>query len=262
MNVQDFTRKKLAGERISMVTCYDAWSARLIAGSDIDSVLVGDSLAMVVYGHDTTLPVDTATMAAHTAAVRRGAPDKFIIGDMPFLSCRRGRDLAVENAGQLMQAGANAVKLEGAAGNIETIAYLVESGIPVMGHLGLTPQSVHQLGGFRVQGRGDEAAERLKRQAIELQEAGCFSLVLEAMPAAVAGEVTGALAIPSIGIGAGADTDGQVLVLHDLLGFNTDFRPKFVRTWMDGSGGVQNALQAFHREVREGSFPGEAECYS
>jgi 3-methyl-2-oxobutanoate hydroxymethyltransferase len=201
-------------------------------------------------------------MATHTAAVRRGAPDKFIVGDMPFLSFRRGRDHAAKNAGKLMQAGANAVKLEGAAGNIETVAWLVESGIPVMGHLGLTPQSVHQLGGFRVQGRGDEAAERLMQEAIALQQAGCFSLVLEAMPADVASQVTASLQIPTIGIGAGADTDGQVLVLHDLLGFNTDFRPKFVRTWMDGADNVNQALDAFHRAVRDGSFPNDAESYS
>jgi 3-methyl-2-oxobutanoate hydroxymethyltransferase len=224
-------------------------------------VLVGDSLAMVVYGHDTTLPVDTDTMAAHTAAVRRGAPGAFIIGDMPFISYRRGRDAAVENAGKLMRAGANAVKLEGAAGNVDTVAWLVESGIPVMGHLGLTPQSVHQLGGFRVQGRGEEAATRLKREALELQQAGCFSLVLEAMPAEVAADVTSALDIPTIGIGAGPDTDGQVLVLHDLLGFNTEFRPKFVRTWMDGAASIQQALQGFHAAVTDGSFPAEEECY-
>jgi 3-methyl-2-oxobutanoate hydroxymethyltransferase len=262
MNVQDFIMRKRRGERISMVTCYDAWSARLIADTAIDCVLVGDSLAMVVYGHDTTLPADSAMMAAHTAAVRRGAPEAFIIGDMPFLSYRGGIESAVENAGLLMQAGANAVKLEGAAGNVETVRYLVESGIPVMGHLGLTPQSVHQLGGFRVQGRGDEAAARLRAEALQLQEAGCFSIVLEAMPAAVANDVSEALAIPTIGIGAGPGTDGQVLVLHDLLGFNTEFRPKFVRTWMDGAGQVRAALDGFHEAVLDGSFPAEAECYS
>ena len=262
MNVQDFITKKRRGERISMVTCYDAWSARLIADTAIDCVLVGDSLAMVVYGHDTTLPADSALMAAHTAAVRRGAPEAFIVGDMPFLSCRGGIERAVENAGLLMQAGANAVKLEGAAGNVETVRYLVESGIPVMGHLGLTPQSVHQLGGFRVQGRGDEAAARLRGEALQLQEAGCFSVVLEAMPAAVANDVSEALAIPTIGIGAGPGTDGQVLVLHDLLGFNTEFRPKFVRTWMDGAGQVRAALDGFHEAVVDGSFPAEPECYS
>lgn len=262
MNVQDFTRKKQNGERISMVTCYDAWSAKLIAGTDVDCILVGDSLAMVVYGHETTLPIDTDTMAAHTAAVRRGAPDAFIIGDMPFLSYRRGLEDAVENAGKLMRAGAQAVKLEGAAGNLETVRYLVESGIPVMGHLGLTPQSVHQLGGFRVQGRSDEAATRLKRQALELQTAGCFSIVLEATLDPVAKEISKALTVPTIGIGAGPGTDGQVLVLHDMLGFNTDFQPKFVRTWMEGADSVQNALQAFHKEVVDGSFPNEVECYS
>lgn len=262
MNVQDFIAKKRRGERISMVTCYDAWSARLIAGTAIDCMLVGDSLAMVVHGHDTTLPADSAMMAAHTAAVRRGAPEAFVIGDMPFLSYRGGIERAVENAGLLMQAGANAVKLEGAAGNVETVRYLVESGIPVMGHLGLTPQSVHQLGGFRVQGRGEEAAARLRSEALQLQEAGCFAIVLEAMPAALAHDVSEALAIPTIGIGAGPGTDGQVLVLHDLLGFNTEFRPKFVRTWMDGAGRVRAALDGFHEAVVDGSFPAEEECYS
>jgi 3-methyl-2-oxobutanoate hydroxymethyltransferase len=262
VKVQDFTLMKQRGERISMVTCYDAWSAKLIARTDIDCVLVGDSLAMVVYGHETTLPVNTETMAAHTEAVRRGAPDKFIIGDMPFLSYRRGRNMAVEAAGKLMQAGANAVKLEGAAGNLDTVAHLVESGIPVMGHLGLTPQSVHQLGGLRVQGRGNGAAQQLQQQAIELQQAGCFAIVLEVVPAPVAATVTQALEIPTIGIGAGAQTDGQVLVLHDLLGFNADFNPKFLRTWMDGADNVFDALQTYHREVSEGSFPGEQESYS
>ena len=262
MIIQDFIARKQRGERISMVTCYDAWSARLIAGTAIDCVLVGDSLAMVVYGHDTTLPADTEMMAAHTAAVRRGAPDAFIVGDLPFLSYRGGLERAVANAGLLMQAGANAVKLEGAAGNVETVRYLVESGIPVMGHLGLTPQSVHQLGGFRVQGRGDEAAARLRDEALKLQEAGCFSIVLEAMPAAVAADVSTALAIPTVGIGAGPGTDGQVLVLHDLLGFNTQFRPKFVRTWMDGAESVRAALNGFHAAVADGSFPAETECYS
>jgi 3-methyl-2-oxobutanoate hydroxymethyltransferase len=262
VRIQDFARRKADGVPITMVTCYDAWSAKLISRTDIDCVLVGDSLAMVVYGHETTLPADIETMAAHTAAVRRGAPDTFIVGDMPFLSYRKGRNLAVENAGKLMHSGANAVKLEGAAGNLDTVAHLVESGIPVMGHLGLTPQSVHQLGGMRVQGRGNGAAEQLKKQALELQKAGCFSLVLELVPSHVSAEVTSTLQIPTIGIGAGVETDGQVLVLHDLLGFNEGFHPKFLRTWMDGAGNVQDALQAFHREVCEGTFPGNKESYA
>jgi 3-methyl-2-oxobutanoate hydroxymethyltransferase len=261
MKIQDFARRKREGVPISMVTCYDSWSAALIADTDIDCVLVGDSLAMVIYGHDTTLPASVDTMAAHTAAVRRGMPDKFLIGDLPFLSYRKGLDIAVENVGRLMTAGANAVKLEGANGNIDLIHHLVESGVPVMGHLGLTPQSVHQLGGFRVQGRDEEAATRLVEQARELQRAGCFSLVLEAVPAAVAAEVTRALEIPTIGIGAGPEVDGQVLVLQDLLGVNTAFRPKFVRTWMDGSTLIRDALQAYHRDVRSRTFPNGEESY-
>ncbi len=262
MIVQDFANRKREGVPISMVTCYDAWSAALIADTDIDCVLVGDSLAMVVYGHDTTLPVDIDTMAAHTAAVRRGAPKKFLIGDMPFLSFRRGLESSVDNVAKLMRAGAQAVKLEGAEGNLELIRHLVESGVPVMGHLGLTPQSVHRLGGFKVQARGAEAAARLLEHGRQLEEAGCFALVLEAVPAGVAEEVTKTLAIPTVGIGAGAAVDGQVLVLQDLLGVNTAFRPKFVRTWMDGSTLIREALQAYHRDVTARAFPNGEESYS
>lgn len=261
MKIQDFAIKKRHGVPISMVTCYDAWSAGLIAETDIDCVLVGDSLAMVVYGHETTLPVEIDTMAAHTAAVRRGAPDTFLIGDMPFLSYRGGLDSAMDNVAKLMRAGAQAVKLEGAAGNTELIHHLVESGVPVMGHLGLTPQSVHQLGGFKVQARDDEAASALIEQALELERVGCFALVLEAVPGAVAAKVTAALEIPTIGIGAGSHVDGQVLVLHDLLGITTAFRPKFVRTWLDGSTLIREALQAYHRDVTDGSFPNGEESY-
>lgn len=261
MKVQDFSRKKSAGVPISMVTCYDSWSATLIADTDIDCVLVGDSLAMVIYGHETTLPASIDTMAAHTAAVRRGMPEKFLIGDLPFLSYRKGLEVAVENVQKLMTAGANAVKLEGAEGNLELIRHLVESGVPVMGHLGLTPQSVHQLGGFTVQARGDEAATKLAEHALELQRAGCFSLVLEAVPAEVGAEVTKTLEIPTIGIGAGPEVDGQVLVLQDLLGVTTAFRPKFVRTWMDGSTLIRDALQAYHRDVTSRAFPNGEESY-
>ena len=261
MKVQDFSRKKREGVPISMVTCYDSWSAALIAETDIDCVLVGDSLAMVIYGHETTLPASIDIMAAHTAAVRRGMPDKFLIGDLPFLSYRKGLEIAVENVQKLMTAGANAVKLEGAEGNLDLIRHLVESGVPVMGHLGLTPQSVHRLGGFKVQARGNEAAARLLEQAVELQQAGCFSLVLEAVPAEVASEVTKTLEIPTIGIGAGPEVDGQVLVLQDLLGVNTAFKPKFVRTWMDGSTLIRDALQAYHHDVTSRTFPNGEESY-
>ena len=224
-------------------------------------MLVGDSLAMVVYGHDTTIPADIETMAAHTAAVRRGMPGKFLVGDLPFLSYRKGLDIAVENVAKLMKAGANAVKLEGAAGNIELVRHLVESGVPVMGHLGLTPQSVHQLGGFKVQARDDEAAALLVEQALALESAGCFAVVLEAVPTEVAARATEALTIPTIGIGAGSKVDGQVLVLQDLLGVNTAFRPRFVRTWMDGSTLIRDALQAYHRDVTSGAFPNGDESY-
>ncbi len=261
MIVQSFVDKKREGVPISMVTCYDSWSAALIAETDIDCVLVGDSLAMVVYGHDTTLPVDIDTMAAHTAAVRRGMPKKFLIGDMPFLSYRKGLEVAMSNVGKLMNAGANAVKLEGANGNVELVRHIVESGVPVMGHLGLTPQSVHQLGGFKVQARDEGEAAALVEQALALERAGSFALVLEAVPAAVAAEVTRALEITTIGIGAGPDVGGQVLVLQDLLGVNTAFRPKFVRTWMDGSNLIREAVQAYHEDVTSGSFPNSRESY-
>jgi 3-methyl-2-oxobutanoate hydroxymethyltransferase len=261
MNVQDFLTRKRDGVPVSMVTCYDSWSAALIAETDVDCVLVGDSLAMVVYGHDTTLPADMRAMVAHTAAVRRGGPQLFIIGDMPFLSYRKGLTVAMDNIGALMRAGANAVKLEGADGNLELVQHAVESGVPIMGHLGLTPQSVNQLGGFRVQGRGDTAAARLVKQAVALEEAGCFALVLEAVPAPLAGEVTDRLQIPTIGIGAGPQVDGQVLVLQDLLGLTTTFRPKFVRTWMDGAGMIRHALRAYHRDVVSGAFPNGEESY-
>ncbi len=261
MIIQDFQEKKDNRVPISMVTCYDSWSAALIAETEIDCVLVGDSLAMVVYGHDSTIPVSVGTMAAHTAAVRRGMPEGFIIGDLPFLSYRKGLEQAMDSVGSIMSAGANAVKLEGAAGNVELVAHIVESGVPVMGHLGLTPQSVHQLGGFKVQARGEGAAEKLRNQALALAGAGCFALVLEAIPAKVAAEVSRALTIPTIGIGAGPDVDGQVLVLQDLLGVNTSFRPKFVRTWMDGSTLIREALDAYHRDVTSGQFPNGRESY-
>ena len=261
MIIQDFLKKKRDGVAISMVTCYDSWSAALIAQTDIDCVLVGDSLAMVIYGHENTLPMNTETMAAHTAAVRRGLPEKFLIGDLPFLSYRKGLENAMTNVEKLMQAGANAVKLEGAEGNIDLVRHIVESGVPVMGHLGLTPQSLHQLGGFRVQGRGEGAAAKLREQALALEEAGCFSLVLEAIPGEVAAEVSTSLSIPAIGIGAGSAVDGQVLVLQDLLGVTTAFRPKFVRTWMDGSTIIRQALQAYHEDVVSGEFPNGRESY-
>lgn len=261
MNIFDFQTMKQDGIPISMVTSYDSWSARLIGETDVNCILVGDSVAMTLHGYTTTLPVDTRQMAVHVAAVRRGAPEAFIIGDLPFLSCRMGLEKSMENIGILMRAGANAVKIEGAAGNIELIRHTVESGVPVMGHIGLTPQSVNKLGGFRVQGRGKDNAERLEEEALSLQEAGCFAIVLEAVPVNISRNISKSLEIPVIGIGAGNEVDGQVLVLQDLLGFNPDFRPKFVRTFLDGASLIKEALNEYHKEVSRRSFPGSGEYY-
>ena len=262
MTATDFIEKKNRGEPISMVTSYDSWSAALVAASDVDVILVGDSAAMVMHGHASTIPADLPMMAAHVAAVRRGADDAFVVADMPFLSFRGSIDAVIDAVGVLMQAGANAVKLEGAEGNLDTVARIVGSGVPVMGHLGLTPQSVNAFGGFRVQGRSNEAAARLARDAAALEEAGCFSVVLEAVPAATAETVSRSLTIPTIGIGAGCGTDGQVLVLQDLLGLQPEFKPRFVRRFLDGASLITDALNAYHQEVVSRRFPSDKEAYS
>ncbi len=262
MNVLSILEAKQRGDKLVMVTAYDYTSARIISQSDVDMILVGDSAAMVMHGHDSTLPISNDEMAVHVAAVKRGAADKFIIGDLPFLSFRRELSDNMDAVCALMQAGANAVKLEGIAGNLETIRHIVESGVPVMGHLGLTPQSVNTLGGYKVQGRGEQAHQQLIADAQSLQDAGCFSLVLECVPGELARSVTETLDIPVIGIGAGADVDGQVLVMQDLLGLNTDFRPSFVRSYMDGAGLFSDAFNRFASDVRSGEFPSDTESFS
>ncbi len=261
MTVVDFAKKKRGGIPISMVTSYDSWSAALVAQSQVDCILVGDSIGMTLYGYTDTVPVTIETMAAHVAAARRGAPEAFIVGDMPFLAHRMGLERTMENVARLMRAGANAVKMEGAAGNTDLIRHIVESGVPVMGHLGLTPQSVHAFGGFRVQGKSQNAQKRLLEDVRMLEDSGCFSLVLEAVPAAIAAQASESVSIPIIGIGAGTGTDGQVLVLQDLLGLNTDFKPKFVRRFLDGASLVVGALNDYHREITAGTFPDETERY-
>lgn len=258
----DLARAKQAGRPISMVTCYDYTSARMVAASEVDCILVGDSAAMVMHGHATTIPADLEMLEMHVSAVARGAPETFIVGDMPFLTHRKGVREAVCAVQRLMRAGAQAVKLEGARGNLEIITHIVESGVPVMGHLGLTPQSIHQLGGNKVQGRSPEQAERLALEARQLQEAGCFALVLELVPTEVASAITRGLDIPTIGIGAGPHTDGQVLVWHDMLGMNPDFTPKFLRTYLDGYGQMVDALNAYNRDVKQGSFPSDEESFA
>lgn len=253
--VLDFACHKRDGRPIGMVTSYDAWSARLAAEAGVDCLLVGDSAAMVVHGFPDTLHATMPMMELHTAAVRRGAPGMFIVSDLPFLSFRRGASAAVDAAGALMRAGASAVKLEGVAGHEDAIRQIVGSGIPVMGHLGLMPQSVHQLGGYRVQGKSPEAATRILAEARQLEALGAFSLVLECVPEQLAAEVTAAVNLPTIGIGSGAKTSGQVLVLHDLLGLQAEFRPRFARRYAEGHDIVRDALTRYMADVRAARFP-------
>ena len=258
-SILEFARARRDLKPIVLVTAYDALMARTVAESEADAILVGDSLAMVVHGLPSTVHATLEMMCMHTAAVRRGAPDIVVIADMPFLSNRRGLDEATKAAGALMQAGATAVKLEGVAGHEQVITHLVGSGIPVMGHLGLTPQSVNQLGGYHMQGRSIDEAARLQAEAKRLEELGAFAMVLECVPAALAAEVTAMLTVPTIGIGAGGSTSGQVLVLTDLLGLDAKFRPRFARRYLDGHGEVLNALNAYARDVRTAKFPAREE---
>lgn len=259
--ILDFQKKKSAGQKITMVTCYDYAFAKLVAKSEVDTVLVGDSLAQVMHGHPTTLTASTAMMALHTKAVCAGIGDKLVVSDMPFLSTRKGLRYAMDQVEKIMKAGAHAIKIEGASGHLELIKHIVESGVPVMGHLGLTPQSIHQLGGPKIQGRDTKTADKLKKDSLDLQQAGCFSLVLECVPAALSTEITKSLHIPTIGIGAGAGCDGQVLVLQDILGMNKDFAPKFLKKFLQGSDLITSALNSYVTEVTEQSFPAKEHGY-
>ena len=264
MTLPDFRRRKAtraAQERISFVTCYDCAFARLIAQTELDCILVGDSVAMVVHGHPSTLAADLAMMVFHTESVARGAGGKFIVADMPFLEHRKGQNEAVSVAQALLRAGAQAVKIEGAAGNLAIIQNLVEGGVPVMGHIGLTPQFIHAFGGFKVQGREDAAAEKILADAKALEAAGVFSLVIEGVPASLGKRITDALSIPTIGIGAGPDCDGQVLVLHDLLGF-TEKPPKFARAFGEVAHASVAALRAYDEAVKASTFPAAKESYA
>jgi len=258
--VTEFARSKAEGRKISIVTAYDAWSARLVAGSNVDAMLVGDSAAMVMHGHDTTVPATVGLMAAHTRAVARSAGGKFVIADLPFMSFRKGKDAAMRAVETLVRSGADAVKLEGVDGHEDVIAQILGSGVPVMGHVGLTPQSIHRLGGFRVQGRNEVDAARIVRQAHALEDLGCFAIVLECVPADLGARITSELACPTIGIGAGAGTDGQVLVLHDLLGLAPD-PPRFVRRYIDGARLLTCALNQFDADVKDTRFPASSESY-
>ncbi len=262
MTIQDFHKKKAAGEKIAMITCYDYTSARLIARSSIDCVLVGDSLGMVVSGYGSTIPVTMEMMSYHTECVRRGIGGAFIIGDMPFLSYQVSPEQAVQNAGLLLKSGANAVKIEGGAHFAPTVGKLTACSIPVCGHLGMTPQSVHAFGGFRVQGRSQDASERLLCDAKALESAGAFALVLELVPEDLARRITEEIRIPTIGIGAGRFCDGQVLVLNDVLGLDDTFRPRMVKRYMDGASMIIDSLDSYARDVKDGSFPAPENVFS
>ena len=249
-------RARKGGVPLVMVTAYDAPTARIADEAGVDLILVGDSVAMVVLGYEDTLQVTIDDMAHHTAAVARTRPQALLVADQPWMSYHVGEADAVRNAATLIRAGAQAVKLEGGRKRLPVVHALLDAEIPVMGHLGLTPQSMHAMGGFRVQAKDASAAHQLVDDAVALAEAGCFSLVLEGVPDRVARIVTESVAVPTIGIGAGAWCDGQVLVFHDLLGLFTDFTPKFVKRYADLGGQVRSAVEAYCREVRDGTFPG------
>lgn len=260
MNILDFGKMKKSNRKISMITCYDFWSAKIISQSTIDCILVGDSTAMVSHGYKSTLPASVDMMVTHISAVAKGAENKYIIGDMPFCSYRKGLEQTMVAAERIMQAGSHAIKLEGAV-DLNLIEHIVKSGIPVMGHLGLMPQSMHALGGYTVQGKNIDAAEKMIMEARMLQESGCFAIVLECIPYNVAREITESLAIPTIGIGAGPYTSGQVLVLQDLLGCQ-EFKPKFLKTYLDGFNLIKDALDQFDNEVKDIIFPSlDKHCY-
>ncbi|TLY47082.1 MAG: 3-methyl-2-oxobutanoate hydroxymethyltransferase [Gammaproteobacteria bacterium] len=261
MNVLEFAKKKITKEKIVILTCYDYCTAKILNNSLLDALLIGDSLAMTMHGFKDTVMATMTMMELHTAAVCRGAPSKFIISDLPFLSYRQSLSRSIMATQKLIQAGAQAVKLEGAAGNLSLITHLVESGIPVMGHIGLTPQFIHGLGGYKVQGKTSAQAEQLKQDALALEQAGCFAIVLECVPSQLAKEITNSLKIATIGIGAGAETDGQVLVLQDLLGLNLDFKPKFVNQFLNGNQLIREAVDHYSHSVKHKEFPSYENSY-
>lgn len=262
LNIPRLQQKKKIGEKITMLTAYDYLTARVLDEAGIDILLVGDSLGMVVLGYENTLPVTMDEMLHHTKAVCRGRQRALVVGDMPFLSFHLGVSDTIRNAGRFIkEAGAEAVKLEWITEAAEITDALVDMGIPVMGHVGLTPQMVHHMGGFKVQGRDVDQAKKLLEEALSLEEAGAFAIVLEGIPVTVAKEITQQLKIPTIGIGAGPDCDGQVLVITDLLGQNPGKPPKFVKEYAHIKQQITDAAVKFKQEVEAGEFPAEEHCY-
>jgi 3-methyl-2-oxobutanoate hydroxymethyltransferase len=262
ISVLDIYNKKFEGKKITMLTAYDYPTAQIVDQAGIDMILVGDSLGMVVQGMSSTLPVTMDEMIYHTKMVSRGAVSAMVVGDMPFLSYQAGREEAVRNAGRfLKEAGAEAVKLEGGSPMAEVIRAIVSAGIPVMAHIGLTPQYMHALGGFKVQGKDEAARLKVLADARAVQDAGAFAVVLEALPASLAKEIHELLHIPTIGIGAGVDCDGQVLVLHDLLGLFDRFTPKFVKKYANLKDVALKAVTAYKQDVENGKFPSEEHSF-
>ncbi len=263
VTVRDFLRMKREGERIAVLTCYDYLFARMLSDSAVDAVLVGDSVGQVLLGYGSTLPVTLEQMIHHTAAVRRGLQGPMLILDMPFMSYQVTDEGALANAGRVMkETGCEAVKIEGGEGPaLSRIRRLVDAGIPVMGHIGLTPQAMHKLGGYRVVGREEEEAESLFAQAEALEGAGCFAIVLELVPSGLAERISQAVSIPTIGIGAGPRCDGQVLVLHDMLGLNPDFEPRFMRRFGELGAAARGAIADYVGAVKDGGYPSESESY-
>jgi 3-methyl-2-oxobutanoate hydroxymethyltransferase len=256
ITLTNLQKMALEGSRIAMLTCYDSSFAAVLEEAGVDSLLIGDSLGNVLQGHESTLPVTLRDMVYHTTCVARGSKRAFIVADMPFGSFQVSPQETLRNAAELMAAGAQMVKVEGGRPMLETIEFLTDRGIPVCGHLGLTPQSVHQLGGYRVQGKGETEGQRLLKEAKQLEQAGAGMIVLEAIPAALAHDVTAALTIPTIGIGAGADCSGQVLVLHDMLDVYPGKKAKFVKNFMRPAGSIQGAAELYVKEVKARTFPG------
>jgi 3-methyl-2-oxobutanoate hydroxymethyltransferase len=261
LTIKALQKQRDDGVKIAVLTCYDASFAAMLDAAGLDCLLVGDSLGNVVQGHDTTLPVTLADMAYHTACVARGSKRSFLVADLPFGSYQESPQQAFRSSAALMAAGAQMVKLEGGAEMAKTVRFLTQRGVPVCGHLGLTPQSVHKFGGYRVQGKGEEAEQKLIEDAIELESAGAELLVLEAIPAKLGEQATQSLHIPTIGIGAGPGCSGQVLVLHDMLDVFPGKKARFVRNFMKGASSIADAAERYVRAVRDGSFPAEEHSF-
>ncbi len=261
LTIPALAKKAREGEKIAMLTCYDASFAATMEAAGVDVLLVGDSLGMVVQGHDSTLPVSLEQLVYHTRCVARGSQSALVIGDLPFASYQASAEQAYRSSAEVMAAGAQMVKLEGGKWLLPTVEFLAQRGIPICGHLGLQPQSVHQLGGYRVQGRTPESAQQMQADARALVEAGIGLLVLEAIPATLATEITAAISVPTIGIGAGPGCSGQVLVVYDLLGIYPGKPARFVKNFMTGAVSIQAAIEGYVKTVKAGEFPGPEHCF-